>query len=77
LSHAEISLNIIVVNVTCFRNLIITAIIFAWFPAFNVYGTPWFVCDVADRFGFCGCRFSVENRVKITATRHITRKWLV
>jgi hypothetical protein len=70
-------MNIITVNVTCFRTLIITVIAFAWFPAFNVYGTPWFVCDVAGRFGFCGCRFSVENRVNITATPHIMRKSLI
>jgi len=50
-------MNIIFVNVTCFRTAIITVIIFAWFPAFSVYITRRFVCDVAYRFGFCGCPF--------------------
>jgi hypothetical protein len=64
-------MNILVVNVTCFGTPIIVVIIFAWFAAFNVYGSAWFECDVADRFGFRGCRFSVENHVNISATRHI------
>lgn len=72
-----ISINIVVVNVTCFRTLIITVIIFAWFPAFNIYGIPLFVCDVAGKFDFYGCLFSVENRVNITATPHIMRKWII
>jgi len=67
-------MNIIVVNVACFRIPNITVIIFAWFPVFNIYITPWFVCDFADRFGSCGCRFSVENRVNISVTRHTQRK---
>ena len=70
-------MNIIVVNVTCLHIPIITVITFAWFPAFSVYGTAWFMCDVADGFGFCGCRFSLENCVNISVPYHIMPTWLI
>jgi hypothetical protein len=71
-------MKILVVNVTCFGTTIITVIISAWFAAFSVYDTAWFVCDVPDRFGFCDCRFACgESREYYCDSSYIAYAFLL